>query len=605
MNCGDGGYSAMSAIAPLTAFTACVSGDLIDRSTDGGNNWLPSQYGINPHDRAQFVPPFVIDPSNSQTLYFGTFRVWQTRDGAGQWIPISHDLTGGQEETIQALAVAPSDPNVVYAGTSDGLVQTTPDALSGANATWMKRSTGLPARAVTSIAVDPVDTGTAYVTYSGFIDSTRKPSAHVFKTINHGSTWTDISGNLPDLPVNSLAIDPDLPDTLYIGTDAGVMVSTNGGASWSTLGHGLPKVVVLSVILHRSSRTLRVATHGRGVWDILIPLSSTSASLAPTITSLSPSGANAGGGAFTLDVTGANFGAETKLRWNGQARTTHIVNSTHLTAKITAVDIANVGLVSVDAFSSSDGGGASNVLPFNIGPAPVGLAAVNAASSQQGLAPGSIATLYGTNLAALTASADAAPPLPFTLGGATLTMPNSPVALFYVSPLQVNFQVPFTPVFGSTQTALTLTVGQLTNTFNITLVPYAPALFTTNSQGTGQAAAVDGSSLAAPTGAFPGSRPANKGDIVALYCTGLGNVTNTPAAGSPAQSEPLSRTLATPTITVGDQPALVPFSGLAPGYVGLYQVNVQIPSSAPSGSAVPVVLSIGGVQSNIATIAIK
>jgi len=602
VNCGDGGYSAISTI---TSFTACVSGDIVDRSTDGANTWLPSQYGINSKDRAQFVPPFIMDPSNSQTLYFGTFRVWQTRDGAGQWIPISHDLTGGQDATIQAIAVAPSDPNVVYAGTSDGLVKTTQNALSGSSATWVNSSSGLPGRAVTSIAIDPIDSGTAYVTYSGFIDSTRKPSAHVFKTTNNGSTWVDISGNLPDLPVNSLAIDPDLPDTLYIGTDGGMMVSTNGGGSWSTLGNGFPKVVVLSVVLHRASRTLRAATHGRGVWDILIPLSSTSASLAPVIASFSPSGANVGSGAFTLEVSGANFGAETKLRWNGQARTTHVVNSTRLTADITAADIANVGLVSVDAFSSSNGGGASNALPFNIGPGPAGLAAVNAASSQPGLAPGSIATLYGTNLAGMTESADAAPPLPLTLGGATLSMPNSPIALFYVSPKQINFQVPFGPVFESTQTSLTLTVGQLTNTFNITLVPYAPALFTTNSQGTGQAAALDGTSLAAPLGAFPGSHPASKGDIVALYCTGLGNVSNPPDPGFPAPSDPLSDTLATPTVTVGGQPALAPFSGLAPGYVGLYQVNIQIPNSAPSGSAIPVVLNIGGVQSNTATIAIQ
>jgi len=195
--------------------------------------------------------------------------------------------------------------------------------------------------------------------------------------------------------------------------------------------------------------------------------------------------------------------------------------------------------------------------------------------------------------------------LPFTLGGATLTMPISPVALFYVSPLQINFQVPFAPVFGPTPTVLTLTVGQLTNTFNITLVPYAPALFTTNSQGTGQAAALVGSSLAAPAGAFPGSQPAAKGAIVALYCTGLGNVSNPPNPGSSAQSEPLSNTFATPTVTVGGQPAFVPFSGLAPGYVGLYQVNIQIPDSAPSGPAVPIVLTIGGAQSNTATIAIQ
>jgi uncharacterized protein (TIGR03437 family) len=549
----------------------------------------------------------VIDPSNSHTVYFGTYRIWQTRDAAGQWLPISPDLTAGHRATIHAIAVAPSDPNVVYAGTFDGKVQVTSNALAGVNAAWMDRSAGLSRRAVTSIAVDPVDSGTAYVTYSGFIDSNSKPTAHVFKTTDAGATWTDISGNLPDLPVNSLAIDPDLPNTLHIGTDAGVMASTDGGASWSSLGSGLPRVVVTALILHRPSRTLRAATHGRGVWDLLVPLSSTSQSLAPSIASLSPNTANAGGPGVSLTVTGSNFGATSKPRWNGLSRTTKVIDAKHLTAQISAADIANVGQVGIDVFTTSSGGGASNALPFNIGPAPAPLAAVNAASGHQGLAPGSIAALYGTNLVGVTAHADSAPPLPFMLGGTSLTLPGSPVALFFVSPLQINFQVPFVPIFGTAETTLTVTQGQLSNTLNITLVPFAPALFTTNSQGTGQAAALIGASsaLAAPAGAFPGSRPAQRGEIVALYCTGLGNVSNPPDPGAPSPSNPLANTLANPTVTVGGQPASVPFSGLAPGFVGLYQVNIQIPGSAPSGSAVPLVLTIGGVASNTATIAVQ
>jgi uncharacterized protein (TIGR03437 family) len=607
VDCGDGGYSAIDQVTPSIAYTACVSGDTIDRTTDGGNDWIPAQYGINPDDRAQFVPPMALDPSNSHTLYFGTFRIWQTRDGAGKWSAISADLTAGGGADIKSIAVAPSDPNVVYAGTSDGKIQVTNNALDGVNATWTDRSAGLGQLMITSIAIDPIDSGTAYVTYSGFLGTNAKPTTHVLKTSNGGAKWTDISGNLPDLPVNCLVVDPDLFNTLYIGTDAGVMVSTDGGASWSSLGNGMPRVVVHWLVLHRPSRTLRAATHGRGVWDILVPLSSTSATLQPTITALAPSTATAGGAGFTLTVTGSNFAAGTKLRWNGLSRPTTVVDGSHLTAQISAGDIAAVGLVGIDVFTASEGGGASNALPFNIGPAPVALAATNAASSKQGLAPGSIAALYGTNLVGVTTLADAAPPLPFTLGGTTLSLPGSPVALFYVSPLQINFQIPFLPIFGTTQTTLTVTQGLFSNTLNVTLVPFAPALFTTNSQGTGQAAALIGASstLAAPAGAFPGSRPANRGETVAIYCTGLGNVDTGIGPGAPSPSNPPAQTLAFPTVTLGGQPAAVIFSGLAPNFVGLYQVNIQIPNTAPSGSAIPLVLSIGGVTSNTATIAVQ
>lgn len=607
VNCGDGGYSVFSTITPLIAYTSCVSGDTIDITPDGGNTWIPSQYGIDLNDRQQFVAPMTGDPSNSKTLYYGTYRIWQTQDGAGQWFPISPDLTGGGSATIKSITVAPSDPNTVYAGTSDGKLQVTHTALKGVQASWIDRSSGLIQRSVTSITVDPIDAGSAYVTYSGFLNSVVTPTKHVFKTTNGGAKWTDISGNLPDLPVNSLVVDPDLPNTLYIGTDAGVRASTDGGATWSGVGSGLPLVVVEAMILHRPTRTLRVVTHGRGVWDLVIPLPSTSPSSGPAIQSLSPGAVNAGGGSFTLSVVGSRFAAGATLRWNGLSRPTKVVDSTHLTAQISAADIAGVGLVSIDVFSAASGGGASNALPFNIGPAPTPLAAVNAASSQKGLAPGSVAALYGSNLAGVTAFADSAPPLPFTLGGTTLTIPESPIALFYVSPLQINFQVPFIPVFGTTQTTLTITQGQLSSTLTLTLVAFAPALFTTNSQGTGQAAALIGSSsaLAAPADAYPGSRPAKKGETVAIFCTGLGSVSNTPDAGAPSPSNPLAHTRAFPNVSLGGNPVTVAFSGLAPGFVGLYQVNITIPSTAPSGSAVPLVLTIGGVQSNTATIAVQ
>jgi len=216
-----------------------------------------------------------------------------------------------------------------------------------------------------------------------------------------------------------------------------------------------------------------------------------------------------------------------------------------------------------------------------------------------------MASLYGTNLSS--AQVLAGVPLPLLAGGTSMTVGNFPAPLFYVSPLQVNFQVPWISISKPTQFPLQITQGASLTTISFLLTPYAPALFTTNGQGSGQAAAIisNTTSLAAPTGAYPGSRPANKGEFVLLYCTGLGAVTNQPAAGDVSPSNPPATTLATPTLTVGGAPVPVSFSGLAPGYVGLYQVNFQIPATASSGNAIAVVLSVGGVSSNSATIAIQ
>jgi uncharacterized protein (TIGR03437 family) len=245
-----------------------------------------------------------------------------------------------------------------------------------------------------------------------------------------------------------------------------------------------------------------------------------------------------------------------------------------------------------------------------IAPAPIAPAAgfVSAANPAAGgaLSPGSIASLFGTNLAGITVAAGGAP-LPQSLGGAAVRLADNLTPLFFVSPGQINLQVPWVTISQATQVPLQITQGPNTISVTVTLTPYSPGLFTTNAQGSGQAAALIAgtASIVAPTGAFPGSRPAKKGEFVSLYCTGLGDVRNRPAAGDPSPADPLATTLAIPTLTVGDAPANVSFSGLAPGFVGLYQVNFQIPDSAPSSAAVTIVLRIGGVTSNAATIAVQ
>jgi uncharacterized protein (TIGR03437 family) len=600
----DGGFTAIDSSMPSLAYASCEFTEqptFLFRTSNSGATWAPSQYGIDRRDRSQFIPPMVMDPSNSQTLYLGSYRVWQTRDGANKWAAISPDLTNGANaSSITAIAVAPGDPNTLYVGTVDGKVQVTHNALEGASAVWTDRTMGLPGRAVTHISVDAAAADTAYVALSGYPAT---PQGHLFKTTNRGEKWTDISGDLPNIPINDLVIDPDTPDTFYIATDAGVMATTDGGVTWSTLGTGLPRVVVQSLVLHRPSRTLRAGTYGRSAWDILVPLPS--ASRQPSIASLSPDDADAGGAAFTLNVSGAKFGAGTVLRWNGFIRPTVVVDSSHLTAQIAAADIARVGRISIDVFDASPGAGFSNAVAFTIGPAPAATPAafVSAASPSGGssLAPGSIASIYGTNLSGFTSFADAAPPLPQVLGGTSIALANNSLPLFFVSPGQVNFQLPWITVSRPTQLPLKISQGPFSTTVMVTVAPYSPALFTTNSQGTGQALALltGTESLAAP------SRPAKANESVSLYCTGLGNVRNQPAVGDVSPTNPLATTLANPTLTVGGVPATVTQSALAPGFVGLYQVDFQIPAGAPAGDAVAIVLTIGGITSNTVTIAIQ
>lgn len=266
VTCGDGGWAAIDPSTPATIYAACQNIQILKSTTGGAfGTWSSAQSGIAA-DRSQFIPPLVIDSATPARLYFGTYRVWQTTNGAGSWTAISPDLTAGG--TLTTIAVAPSDSNTVYVGSSDAKVQVTTNAGMGASATWTDITSTLPNRSVTMVAVDPLHSLTAYVTFSGFSGFGGDNQGHVFKTTTGGTSWTDISGNLPNTPVNDIAIDPDLPNTFYVGTDVGVFSTINGGTTWSTLSSGLPTVAVLGLKFHRPSRTLRAVTHGRSVWDL-------------------------------------------------------------------------------------------------------------------------------------------------------------------------------------------------------------------------------------------------------------------------------------------------------------------------------------------------
>ncbi len=349
--CGDGGYTAIDFITPATMYAACQQFNIFKSTSNGTfGSWNAASNGINTGDRVDFIPPLVMDPSNSQTLYFGTDRVYQTTNGASSWTAISPDLTGGNSffGVVSTIAAAPNNSNTVYVGTMDDRVQVTTNAGSGASVTWTNVSAGLPPRVVTDVAVDPTISTTAYAAFSGFTgfgDSL----GHVFKTTTGGSAWTDISGNLPNTPVNFVVIDPDAPNTLFVATDVGVFYTTNSGTSWTSLVNGLPRIAVLGLTLHNPSRTLRASTHGRGAWDINV------ASLLPTvsITSISPNSATAGSAAFTLTVNGVNFDSTSVAQWNGSNLATTFVNSSQVTAAVPAGDVATAGTFSVTVFNSS------------------------------------------------------------------------------------------------------------------------------------------------------------------------------------------------------------------------------------------------------------
>jgi hypothetical protein len=386
----DGGFTAVNQQIPSTVYGTCeyIPNALliIAACLFNGDNCALNGFnvvaGIDGSDRGDFIPPLVIDPSNGLNLYFGTFRLYQTTNGALSWAPISSSLTG-TSGVLTTIAVAPSNPNTIYTGSSDSRVQVTTNAGAGSGAVFTDISTGLPPRSVTAVVVDPHVSTTAYATFSGFSGFNADTQGHVFQTTTGGPPWVDISGNLPNTPINDLVVDPDLPNTLYAATDIGVFTTTNANAGpltiWSVLGAGLPTAEVLSLKLHEPSRTLRAATHGRSVWDLQLNNFTPAFNLA----SISPVTASAGSPGTTLSLTGNGFTGSSVAQWNGAALTTNVIDANHLTATVPLANFASGGAVPVTV---KDGASTSNALVFTVLFPPPGLTSINPTSASAGAA---------------------------------------------------------------------------------------------------------------------------------------------------------------------------------------------------------------------------
>jgi uncharacterized protein (TIGR03437 family) len=229
---------------------------------------------------------------------------------------------------------------------------------------------------------------------------------------------------------------------------------------------------------------------------------------------------------------------------------------------------------------------------------------VNGASYTAPVTPGSIAAIFG-NFSLTSTSIDTDLPLDTSLQNLSFQFSGGTQApLYFVSGGQVNLQVPWELAGESTATIAATLNGQAGAAQAVKLATFAPAIFTMNAQGTGPGAILDSSYHLVDS-----SNPATAGTTyILIYCTGLGAVSaNQPAAGAPAPSDPtkLAPTATPVAVTIGGVTEGASFAGLAPGFVGLYQVNALVPAGVAAGGAVPVAISMGDVTSNIVTIAVQ
>jgi hypothetical protein len=308
----DGFHSAFDPVAgTLTAgrWLAEMPLGALWRSTTGASGTFTAVSASWSSDRPFWNTPFLLDGlhcTNTQcpNVVLGAAHVYASVNGGGSWTRAgSADLTKGSG-SIYSLALAPSSPTTVVVGTTDGNVQWSADVLSGTNCTqgaantstfactvktaptWINLTQGnaiLPNRPICGVGFDPTTVDKVYAALCGFDEATPATPGHVFQATNNAGVWTwvDKSGNLPDAPTESIAINPANTNQAFLGTEFGFFYTDDLGSSsptWLRYPYGLPDTPIFVLAIDRGpaanpfvGTTLTAFTFGRGAFSIRLP----------------------------------------------------------------------------------------------------------------------------------------------------------------------------------------------------------------------------------------------------------------------------------------------------------------------------------------------
>ncbi|HEY6291392.1 MAG TPA: glycosyl hydrolase [Terriglobia bacterium] len=226
------------AVSETNANEVYLGGNVLFKSTDGGRNWTPISGDLSRNDKSK-------------------------QEVSGE--PVEHDISGAETYgTILCITIAPTDPNVIWVGTDDGLVQVTRDG----GKSWTNTTAQIPGAPewarVYQVGVSPFDAGAAFVAFDGHELADRH--AYVYKTANYGQSWQKISTGLPDTPAEVVREDPNRQGLLVLGNDTGLFYSPDAGEHWKPLKANFPTAPVWDLKFVKDGHDLVVATHGRGIF---------------------------------------------------------------------------------------------------------------------------------------------------------------------------------------------------------------------------------------------------------------------------------------------------------------------------------------------------
>ncbi len=289
---GDGQYAVPAPSDPHIIYAEAQNGSLDRLDLVHHIRWSirPYEPGVEQEAPSQlkyrfnWTTPFAVSPTDANEVYLGANVLFRTMDGGKTWTVISPDLTrndktkqvssGGPIEydisgaetydTIMSITLAPSDPNVIWVGSDDGMVHVTRDG----GKTWTNVTPNIPGAPewarVYQVGVSPFDPGTAYVSFDAHMLGDLH--AYAYRTHDYGKTWQKIVTGLPDEPVHVVREDPNQRGLLFLGCDTGLYDSSDGGDTWQKSPVEFPVVPVWDIQFVKSEHDLVLATHGRGLF---------------------------------------------------------------------------------------------------------------------------------------------------------------------------------------------------------------------------------------------------------------------------------------------------------------------------------------------------
>ncbi len=268
---GEGSSHAIDPTDANTVYSAGFYGQISRTELDANTNkrLLPDPLPDEPPIRGQWVAPFILSPHNPRVLYHGMNFLYRSMNRGDDLKRISPDLTNNRLEeigdipfqTLSSISESPFEFGVIYVGTDDGNVHVTHDS----GRTWDKIDSGIKSnRWISRIEASRHTDGTVYMSQNGKRHDDFTP--YLWKSADFGKTWRSIVANIPSGPINVVREDPKNKDVLYVGTDLGVYVTTDGGKQWHVLANQLPTTFVSDLVIHPRDDIMVISTHGRGMW---------------------------------------------------------------------------------------------------------------------------------------------------------------------------------------------------------------------------------------------------------------------------------------------------------------------------------------------------